>query len=220
VPQLIDDIEHGVESARFEQLDYTSDEGRRLYETLAAEALEARATQGVEPTPGEPPFTLPLIVFGESLTESTNFFAVSRQYLEQVGERYVLVAGAWDPTIEICDNEVDDDGDQLTDCQDPQCQEQRQCRPEKQRRLDLFVMSQCPFGAQVVEVLPAVLDHFGRNRSKIDLSVRFIGSADEEGELSSMHGPAEVEEDLRQVCVQQLYQQRYLFADFRRSFQG
>jgi hypothetical protein len=60
----------------------------------------------------------------------------------------------------------------------------------------------------------AVLEHFGRDRRKVDFRLEFVGQVRDDGELSSMHGARELEEDLRQVCAQRHYGKNYLFMDY------
>jgi len=69
-------------------------------------------------------------------------------------------------------------------------------------KLDLFVMSQCPFGVQAEQVLESVVDAFG---SELKFNLYFIASETADRTFSSMHGQPEVEEDLRQVCINKYY---------------
>jgi hypothetical protein len=79
--------------------------------------------------------------------------------------------------------------------------------------LDLFVMSQCPYANRVLGVLGEVVDAFDRERSRMDLELVYIGQV-KDGELTSMHGQAEVDEDKRQVCAQKYYRKNYKFLDY------
>jgi len=70
-------------------------------------------------------------------------------------------------------------------------------REEAPKRVDLFVMSQCPYGTmaeaamqKVVEVLP-----------DIEYNIHFIATEDTPGTFSSLHGQPEVDENIRQLCV-------------------
>lgn len=63
--------------------------------------------------------------------------------------------------------------------------------------LDLFVMSHCPYGVQAEQILKDVVDVFG---TELKFNLYFIAS-ESNGIFSSMHGQAEVDEDLRQVCI-------------------
>src|SRR5262245_58915484 len=66
-------------------------------------------------------------------------------------------------------------------------------------RVDLHVMSQCPYGVQAENAFKDVVDKFGPD---MDLHVEYIGQTAPNGDLSSMHGPNEVKGDLLQVCAQ------------------
>ena len=59
-------------------------------------------------------------------------------------------------------------------------------------------MSQCPFAAPLMKVLKQVDEKLGAG---IDLRVDYVGTTSEEGELSSLRGPAEVTGDVAQLCA-------------------
>lgn len=93
---------------------------------------------------------------------------------------------------ESCDNGADDNGDKLIDCEDPTCESDQLCVEKKdQPDVDLFVMSHCPFATQMEKGLLPVWDIFG---DKINLNIRFCDY--------SMHGKKEIDEELRQYCIQ------------------
>jgi len=74
---------------------------------------------------------------------------------------------------------------------------------EKPRRLDLFVMSHCPFGNKAEEVIREVMEVL----PWLEVHLWFI--ADENnGKFSSMHGEEEVNEDMRQVCIAHHYPEK------------
>ncbi|MEQ1564574.1 MAG: thioredoxin domain-containing protein [Myxococcota bacterium] len=120
------------------------------------------------------------------------------------------VGGKFDPKAEICDNTTDDDGDGLADCADDGCSGQLLCREAMPGKLDLFVMSQCPYGAKALLATHALVDSFGGD---VDLTVHYIGDI-KDGALSSMHGQAEVDHDIREVCAQAKYPNDYQYLDF------
>lgn len=182
-------------------LDVGSEDGRALHQQL-------RAANDGEPV------ELPLLLFSRSVEGEEEFFGRLSEQLTEVEAGYVMSLGEWNPDAEICDNEADDDGDGDADCDDADCDGLRACRPLEQRRLDLFAMSQCPFGVQVFRAMKMVVEHFGRDRDAIDFHVQYIGRVTDEGGLRSMHGSAEVEENLRQVCVQEHYGSDYAFMDY------
>lgn len=194
-------LEIMAESLKLRRVDYGESDGLALFKKL-------------RPAFEDEPLTLPAVIFSSAVTEEEELYGQLARALVPSGADFVLLLGRWDPTAELCENGVDDDADRRIDCRDPDCAETRVCRPLKRRRLELFTMSQCPFGAQVVEALPTVVEHFGRQRSKLELKIHYVGSISEEGALEAMHGPSEVEENLRQVCVQHHYQKGYAFVDY------
>ena len=83
-------------------------------------------------------------------------------------------------------------------------------REAKAKTLDMFVMSQCPYGAQAMIAANEVVEHFGKD---ITLNVHFIGGI--EGDtLSSMHGPGEVDEDVREICAAAKYDKNHQFTKY------
>jgi hypothetical protein len=65
----------------------------------------------------------------------------------------------------------------------------------------MFVMSQCPYGAQAMMAAAEIAPVFGAD---LKVNVHFIGDGDVSS-LQSMHGPAEVEEDIREICAAKKY---------------
>jgi sulfur relay (sulfurtransferase) DsrF/TusC family protein len=178
-------------------VDYMTDEGKKLYADLRQKDASFRY--------------LPAVLFDNSIEKDKEGYNSLSRYLRPLGEyRILAIGGKFDPTAEICDNKIDDDGNGKIDCQDPGCKDTMVCRPEKAKNLDLFVMSQCPYGNKAVTAMKEVLSTFPKDLS---LGVHFIG--DEQGtELNSMHGPAEVQEDLRQACVIKHYGRKHQFMNY------
>ena len=75
-------------------------------------------------------------------------------------------------------------------------------------KLELYVMSFCPYGVQAEQALSPVVKLLG---SKADIEVKFIVSlsGDTPADVSSLHGAGEAAEDLRQVCINKLYPDKY-----------
>jgi len=65
-------------------------------------------------------------------------------------------------------------------------------------KVQLFVMSQCPFGVQAEQPMGDVLKLL---KDKIDFELHFIATANSDGTFTSLHGPTEVNGDLMQVCA-------------------
>jgi len=92
---------------------------------------------------------------------------------------------------------------------------------DQKAKLELFVMSYCPFGVRAENALEKIMAEFG---SKLDLQLYFIAqskatdshtadsasaSADKPlDSFASLHGPQEVEEDFRQVLIQKHFPEK------------
>ncbi len=171
--------------------DYSSDEGKELFNSLDLELL-------------------PAVLFDETVEQGEGYANVQR-FLQPAGDYLNLMIGAtFDPTTEICDNEKDDTGNGKVDCDDPDCKEAMECREEKPKTLDLFVMSQCPYGTRALDAMEEVLENFKDN---IDFNIYFI--ADEEGDgFSALHGQPEVDENIRELCAIEHYPDDYKYMDY------
>jgi hypothetical protein len=64
--------------------------------------------------------------------------------------------------------------------------------------VDFFVMSQCPYGVQAENVFYMLGK---RLKDKMRFNIYFIANEGIKGDIFSMHGPAEVEEDMRQLVI-------------------
>jgi len=65
--------------------------------------------------------------------------------------------------------------------------------------VELFVMSHCPYGTQIEKGIIPVIKELG---DKIDFQVKFVNYA--------MHGKKELDEQLRQYCIQKEHNPKYL----------
>jgi len=193
-PRFVDFLKNMFEGADIKQLDYAEAEAQALWQKTEAKVL-------------------PLIIFGKEVEKETEGFERLKRRMEQKGDVYTLVMGNWDPKAEICDNGSDDDGNGKVDCADDGCKAKKVCRTETKNKIDLFVMAQCPFGVKTLDAMREVLENFGRDSKKINFSVNYIGDS-EGGNLNSMHGPEEVNEDLREICAQKYYPKKFQFMDY------
>ncbi len=160
-------------------LDYSSAEGKKLY-------ADAKLV------------SLPAVLFSADVKTSTGIAQVER-YLEPKGTYLSLKIGAsFDPTKEICDNNVDDDGNGAVDCADSYCSETSVCRPEIKNDLKVFIMSDCPYGKEAIKALKPVVANFG---DSITYSVHYIASEDGNGYFNSLHGKYEADENIIQLCT-------------------
>jgi len=71
--------------------------------------------------------------------------------------------------------------------------------------LELFVMSQCPYGVAAEQLMAPVLNAF---QDSIDFRLHYI-AAYSNNKLRSMHGAEEVNEDIRQLCAKKYYPNNY-----------
>ena len=85
-------------------------------------------------------------------------------------------------------------------------------RPEKKNTVELFVMSQCPFGVMAEDALLAA-EKNGLLPAGVKLEVHFIGDAkkDDKGawQFSSLHGQAEWEENARQAYIAAKFPEKF-----------
>jgi len=173
-------------------VDWASDEGKKLYQ-------EHKLSK------------LPVMFFGKDVEKAENYPRLQRT-LERSGEWFVHKRwGRFDPNREICDNKKDDTNNGKVDCDDPDCKYARACRQEAPKKLEVFVMSQCPYGVRALDAMKEVLDAFAKDGIKFE--VHFIASAQGDG-FRSLHGPAEVAENIRELCAIKHYGKNYKFMNY------
>jgi glutaredoxin len=81
--------------------------------------------------------------------------------------------------------------------------------------VDLYVMAFCPYGTQAESAMKAVVNLLG---TKADIRLLYITtvSGSTVDSVQSLHGLPEAQEDLRQLCIQKNYPQK--FWDYIESF--
>ncbi|MBN2801120.1 MAG: hypothetical protein JXX28_18420 [Deltaproteobacteria bacterium] len=165
-------------------LDVGTPEGRAVYDRLKA---------------ADPSFKLlPAVLLDPAVEQDEEGYPALQRYLRPLGEyRELRMNGQFDPDAEICDNGIDDDANGQVDCADAGCSSDLLCREEVPKKLDLFVMSHCPYGARALIAANDVKKTFGDDMT---VEVHFIGGVTPTG-LSSMHGQPEVDDDLRELCA-------------------
>lgn len=80
----------------------------------------------------------------------------------------------------------------------------KELRPNE---LDLFVMSQCPYGVRAENQIIDLLK-LERLPKDLKINVRYIVS-ERNGEINSLHGSAEWEEDVRQIIIREKYPNKF-----------
>ncbi|MBU4493611.1 MAG: hypothetical protein KKA61_04525 [Nanoarchaeota archaeon] len=179
------------------EIDYIDEEGKKVY-------METGLT------------VLPAILFKDNVKEEEGYSDVER-YLNQKGDFLSLMIGAnFDPTKEICDNEIDDTGNNLVDCNDNDCKGSLKCREEKKNHLQVFIMSDCPYGRKAGEALKGIVDNF---KDLIDYEVHYIASEQGDG-FRSLHGQYEVDENIIQLCVNEHNPTKFIDYLYCRSTKG
>jgi hypothetical protein len=140
---------------------------------------------------------LPAVLFDSSIKTSSAYSSVS-SYLVQSGNNYNLQIGAqFNPLGTVC---YDVKGN--VDCTKAGCSQIPDCRAKIPKQLDLFVMSHCPYGIEATQSLKPVLDAI----KDVNFSMHFIISYDAGTKaFSSLHGSTEVDDDLREICIQKHY---------------
>jgi len=164
-------------------LDYSSAEGKKLFGS-------------VKPT------MLPAAIFDATLDADKDAMAAFSRGIREVGSYKVLAMGGWNPSCE-------DDGG----CALEECKKTMQCRVEAPKKLDVFVMAQCPYGVKGLDAMKEVVDNFKKAGDPIDFAVHYIGDGDATS-LTSMHGAGEVAEDIREECAIQHYGKSLKFMDY------
>lgn len=172
-------------------VDYADDEGKKLYKELGEEKL-------------------PVILFTAGVEKAEGFGQLER-WLTAKGEyKQLRYPATFDPTAEICDNKTDDTGNGKVDCADPTCVQSIVCREERKNTVDVFVMSQCPFGVRAVDSMKEVLDNF---KGKVNFDVHYIADKTDAG-FSALHGQPEVDENIRQLCAKKYYSKNNKYLDY------
>lgn len=73
--------------------------------------------------------------------------------------------------------------------------------------VELYVMSQCPYGVQAEDALLPVIKNLGNS---VKLELAFIGSVNTDGTFRSLHGEPEVKGDMVQVCAMKYEPAKYM----------
>ncbi len=177
-------------------VDYGTPEGKALYDGLKDKGAKL----------------LPAFLFAPIVAEDPGFQQVQR-FVADAGEYKLLQIGAkFDPTAEICDNQIDDDGNGKIDCADDACKGKVVCREAKAKQLDVFVMAQCPFGVKALNAMKEVLDAF--KDDSIAFNINYIADELPDGSFKSLHGQGEVDEDIRELCVIKNYPKGAKYMDY------
>ncbi len=179
------------EGAEIKLVDYNDEEGKKVYKELEVGLL-------------------PAILFGKEVKKADNYKRLAR-FLKPKGDWLLFRSGAkFDPTKEICSNKKDDTGNGKVDCDDPDCTNDLLCRKEIPNKLDLFVMSQCPYGVKALNAMKEVLKNFGE---QIDFTIHYIATEEGNG-FKSLHRQPEVDDDIRELCAIKMQPKKHKYMDY------
>ena len=177
------------------QIDYNTPEGKKLYDEISKAGIKY----------------LPAYLFDQNIKKSDSYANLSR-WLVPAGKYLSLRVGSkFDPTKEICDNGIDDDKNGKTDCDDPYCKNTLTCRKEIKKKLEVFIMSHCPFGIMAVNNMKEVLKALGKD---INFEIHYIATDLGNGKFRSLHGPKEVTDDILELCAKKYYGKNNKYLDY------
>ncbi len=180
--KIAEGIKSKIEKPVLKVLDYGDPDGRKLYDEIK-------------------PGALPIVAFDGTLREDADSWEELGGSAKPAGSySYIPAGGEWMPAC------ADADG-----CSKAECKESIACRKEVPNKLEVFVMSQCPYGVKALDAMQEVLKSFG---DKLEFSIQFIGDGDAATGLTSMHGQAEVDENLREICAFKHYAKKNKFMDY------
>jgi Gamma interferon inducible lysosomal thiol reductase (GILT) len=191
--QFIKIIKDMVPGVKFNILDYSSPQAKKLMKELDIKIL-------------------PITFFDKTINADKFAAKLFKRNLKPIGDKVLLTVPPpfFDPNAEICDNKLDDDKNGKIDCDDSTCSADMACRKEEKGRLDVFVMSQCPYGTAAFNSMESVLKNF---KGKINFNVNYIAEKTAKG-FSSLHGQPEIDENIRQLCAIKHYPKDYKYMEY------
>ncbi|MBN1502145.1 hypothetical protein JW930_01255 [Candidatus Woesearchaeota archaeon] len=192
VSMLVEQLKLLFKGLDVEEYDFEDTKGREIYDETGVKYL-------------------PALLFDDNVENGEGYESV-KLYLDETGDYLSLRIGAqYDPLAEQCNNEKDDrDNDGLVDCEDDECKSDMVCREEIPEKLDVFVMSQCPYGTLALNAMEEVLENF----EDIDFNIYYIARDNGDGTFQSLHGEAEVNENIRELCAIEYYPEDYKYMDY------
>ena len=192
---LVARLKQMMPGLQVKEVDYNTPEGKKLYKEISEKGIRF----------------LPAYLFDDSIKKAEAYNTLGR-WLVPAGKYLSLRVGSkFDPTKEICDNKIDDDKDGKVDCDDDDCKNTLTCRKEIKKKLEVFIMSHCPFGIRAVNMMKDVIKAFGKD---INFEIHYIATDLGNGHFRSLHGPDEVAEDKRELCAMKYYKKNYKYLDY------
>ncbi|HCF62633.1 MAG TPA: hypothetical protein DFS52_32175 [Myxococcales bacterium] len=182
--QLVNMLKFRVGNPVITELDYSDEAGKKLHEEVGGG-------------------NLPILLFDETLDADKEASQMFGRRLSPAGAskyRAFPTGGSWNP---VCMSEGG--------CALEQCKNTLSCRKDAPKRLELFVMSQCPYGVRALDAMPEVLKNFD---NKLDFEVHFIANGTAKEGFRALHGQPEVDENIRELCAIKYYKKNFKFMDY------
>ncbi|MBW2528585.1 MAG: hypothetical protein JRI23_30710 [Deltaproteobacteria bacterium] len=183
--RLMGSIQKSVAKPVIKNLDYSDPEGKKLFEQLGGGML-------------------PMAVFDASLAKDQEASQAIGRFLQPAkgggGLKTMAMRASWNPKC------ADDGG-----CDLEECKNSLNCREEMPKTLEVFVMSQCPYGVKALNAMEKVLDHFD---GELNFSVHFIATGTAAQGFKALHGQPEVDENIRELCAIEHFGQNYKYMDY------
>ncbi len=180
--RLMSTVKRAVVKPVIKRVDYSDPEGKKLYEQVG----------------GGP---LPMAIFDETLEKDKEAKRGLRG-LKPAGDKHkkLSMRASWLP-------ECANDGG----CERDECKKTLYCREEMPKTLEVFVMSQCPYGVRALNAMEKVLEELG---SELDFRVHFIANGTADRGFKALHGQPEVDENIRELCAITHYGKGYKYMDY------
>ncbi len=194
---LVSQLKSVFPTINVKELDYSSKEGKDLYDKNKLAVL-------------------PAVLFTDAVKSDKNYAQIEK-FLTNTGSYLSLNTGStFNPTKEICDNKIDDNGNNKLDCDDEDCKGSLTCRPEIKNNLQVFIMSDCPYGKEAIKALKEVIANFGNS---LKYEVHYIAN-EAGGNFQSLHGSYEADEDIVQLCTKKYSPEQLFNYIYCRSTKG
>lgn len=176
------------------EIDKFNKELKEIFPGLVIKKVRSDSPEGIELIEKLDLTFLPSYIFNQSLEKAENFnHLLNQKLIEKRGNFYLMVFNMAREGVFLD-------------------------RDWKPNQLDIFVMSQCPFGPETYIQLMEKRDQ-GEIPSEVNLNLNYIAELeinpeDKSVSFSSYHGQPEVDEDIRQLCIKKYYPDK--FAEYLR----
>lgn len=181
-----------------EEVDYWSEKGQELYQKIKEKKWEE--------------LKLPVLV-------ATDVDGTLKNNLEQAGKLSAIEAEEINYILDLIPSEWNAEkadkcmkDDWTFNCELAECSDFAACIPEEKGKLDVYMMGYCPYWEIAAQQIPTIQKQF--KNDDIDLNIHYIVSKTWEWynaeNFKSLHWTKEVKENMRQLCIKNLYSENKL----------